>query len=276
MLGSRPFASLVFASFLMIASAPTSTAQDVGGLSRQLSSATDFRVRVGAALSLGKIHGPQSGRALRGALDDPHPAVRAAAAAALGASGDGSAVEALRAHLSSETSMAVKSQIEAAIARLEQSPSARGGESARVLVKLGAMRNLSGVGGGRLAEIFRGATTRRMASVPGIELVADGSDYERLASARRLPAIVLDGSVNRLAKAAKGSEVMIDAQVEYVIRKLPDHSLKGSVSGAAQAIASASAVADGAHLAQLENDALSGAVESAFRSAPTAFAQALR
>src|SRR4051812_27995444 len=115
MIRFRRIAPLLVASCLLVL-APVSTAEDQGGLAHQLMSAPDFRLRVGAALSLGKTHTPQATRALSAALDDAHPAVRAAAVAALGGSGDPSVLSVLRAHVSTESSMSVRSQLLTAIA----------------------------------------------------------------------------------------------------------------------------------------------------------------
>ena len=73
---------------LMLGAAPSSVAQDDSGAFRDLAIGTDFRLRVAAALSLGKSKSAGARPALEKALGDPNPAVRAAAAAGLGASGD--------------------------------------------------------------------------------------------------------------------------------------------------------------------------------------------
>src|SRR5258706_681197 len=81
-------AASVFAAFLvMLAATSVSTAQDFGTLKRDLATGADFRLRVGAALTLGKTHAHAALAPLVGALDDANPAVRVAAAAALGVLG---------------------------------------------------------------------------------------------------------------------------------------------------------------------------------------------
>ena len=67
----------------------------------------------------------------------------------------------------------------------------------------------------------------------------------------------------------------MSAQVEYIFRKIPEHALTGSVRGTARALESAKLV-DPDRVAQLEVQALEGAVESAMRGAPDVMQQALR
>jgi HEAT repeat protein len=101
----RLLGAIVFAT---IVGGTGARAEDASSVKTDLLMSPDFRVRVGAALYLGKAK-PQDARfVLERALDDAHPAVRAAAAAALAQVGDDGAVPALQRHLGSESSGAVK------------------------------------------------------------------------------------------------------------------------------------------------------------------------
>src|SRR4051812_5500223 len=270
--GQKVLSSLIVAAALSVSAAPVSSADDLAGLTRALVTGADFRLRVSAALSLGKTRSKAAVAPLANALDDAHPAVRAAAAAALGVLGDRTAVGTLRMHLGREASSSVKTQIETALTNLS---GAGGGEKgARMLVKLGQMHVSNGVRNGQLLDIFRGATRARAAELPGVEVLSDTSEEGREAAQRRLPVLVLDGTLNRLAQGSQGANVTVSAQVEYVIRKSPEHALKGSVTGAAQALGNMSAQDQG-RVAQLEMEALQGAVESAMKGAPAVMQQAL-
>ena len=269
----RNIVSLLAAAAVTLACASVSTAQDFASLRRDLASGQDFRLRVGAALALGKTHNPAAVGPLVVALDDPNPAVRVAAAAALAALGQRDAVEPLRSHLAREPASTVRSQIESALAKLE---GRRPAPNARVLVKLGELKNLTGARGERLAATFRGATRAKAAELPGVELVSDSSEGRSEAALRKLPLLVIDGVLNRLSQGAEGEQVMVSARVEYVFRKMPEHALTGSVTGTARALDSARAIADQNRVAQLEEQALEGAIESAMRGAPQVMQQALR
>jgi len=266
--------SLLAAFAVILAAASVSTAQDFESLQRDVATASDFRVRVGAALGLGKTHSRVALGALMGALDDTNSAVRAAAAAALAVLGQREAIDALRAHLAHEKVPVVRSQLESAVRKLEAGASAS--EGARVLVKVGQLTNLSGPRGERLTDAFRGATRSRAAALPGVELVGDSSEGRHESESRKLPLLVLDGVLNQLWQGAQGERMMVSARVEYVFRKMPDGALTGSVSGTARALDRGKARADQNSVARLEMQALEGAVESAMRGAPDVMRQALR
>jgi hypothetical protein len=268
----RKAAGIFAALLVVLAVTSQSTAQDFASLKRDLASGADFRLRVGAALTLGKTHAKAALDPLVGALDDVNPAVRVAAAAALGVLGHREACDALRSRLAREPSEAVRTQIESAIAKLEN---AKGTAAPRVLVKVGELKNLTGARGERLAARFRGATRAKAAELPGVELISEASEGRSEAAARKLPLLVLDGVLNQLSQGADGQQTMVSAKVEYVFRKMPEHALTGSVTGTARALDMSNAVADQGRLAQLELEALEGAIESAMRGAPDVMRQAL-
>src|SRR3954469_9127760 len=104
----------------------------------QLKSASDFRVRVSAALQLGKSLTGDAAAPLEAALDDSNASVRAAAAAGLKNLGDQAALACLKAHRS-DRSEAVRAQVSAAIKSLEEERLT--GPKPKVLIKLGIMKN---------------------------------------------------------------------------------------------------------------------------------------
>jgi hypothetical protein len=252
-------------------------ADDLGQVIQELASAGDFRVRVNAALVLGHSHDERAPAALATALDDAHPAVRAAAAAGLGALGQPKSLPVLRQRASRERKPQVRSQLRAAIVSLEGVASAASGSKPRaskVRVKLGQLQNLSGVRGAQLSALFRGATRARAGALPGVEVLSDTSEAWLAAGAE--PVLLIDGVVVRLVRASEGERISVSAEVEYVFRKMPEHALRGSISGAAKALGGTNALSDRARVAVLENQALEGAVDSAMRGAPEAMVQALR
>jgi hypothetical protein len=269
---ARLAASFVLAFAMLLGPASVSTAEDVGSLSRTLGSASDFRVRVNAALALGKTHNRAALAPLVAALLDPQPAVRAAAAAAIGALGQRDGMGALRGQLAGERIASVRSEIGTA---MEILGAARLGSSkgTKYFVQLGMMRNNSGVRGSELAETFRGVTRERASVLPGVVVLTD--EGVEVAQAQKTPMLVMDGVVNRLVRGSRGQNLTVSAQVEYVVRRAPDQSLKGTVSGAAEASDAANVAGDRRRVSQLENQALQGAVDSALRGAPALLKQAM-
>src|SRR4249920_170190 len=110
---------LALATFTVLSLAsPVWATPGMDELVDQLRSSADFRVRVSAALQLGKSLSLDASKPLEAALEDSNASVRAAAAAALKNLGDLSALGPLRAH--SDKSAAVRAQVSSAIKSLEE------------------------------------------------------------------------------------------------------------------------------------------------------------
>jgi len=109
--------------FLLFAAPVLGAPAGIEELVVQLQDASaDFRLRVQAALQLGKSMDPAALKPLVDALDDQNASVRAAAVAALEALGDKRAVEPLKEHRL-DRSPAVRNQIKSSLAALDvQSP----------------------------------------------------------------------------------------------------------------------------------------------------------
>jgi hypothetical protein len=263
-------ALFVFASFLG-ASPRTSIAQDAAS---ELSSSPDFRVRVSAAIMLGRTKPPGARQQLERALDDAHPAVRAAAAAALSSLGDPAAVPVLERKANGETSASVKAQMRTSIdaLRARSAASSSGGgasmANAKYVLQLGAMRNNTPVRSEQIGTVMRTAAKSRAAGLPGA-VVMDGTDPAilRQASEKKIPVLTLDGQLNRLQQTSTGNSVTFQAQVEFSVKKYPEQSLQGTLSGAATTTGDAKTLQNPSRVAELQYQAVDGAVESAMRNA---------
>jgi hypothetical protein len=248
---------------------------DVGVLLRRLKTGEDFRVRVAAALELGRTKTGLAREPLELALDDENAAVRAAAAAALRALGDGRALPALRAH-SKDASAAVRAQIKTSVAALERSGGTGAVEKPRVLVKLGKMKNGSGVGSSALIGELEQASRRKFRDLPGVEVVAEDDDVNTQAKRKRLPAVMVTGRIRKLRAAREGEQIVYSASVEYVVHRMPDQALMGTVSGSASARASPDEANNRERSAELRSAVLEAAIASAMRRAPEALLAAVR
>lgn len=260
----------------VVVGAPTpAAAQDLQQAYRDLATGADFRVRLAAALTIGKSGHPGARPALEKALEDPHPAVRAGAAAGLGAVGDPGAITALRAAGARESTASVKSQIETTIARLSTGARTGGGKT-KFLVALGRMDNRSGVTTPALASALKTTTRNKLSQIPGVELLADGADATGESKRRGAPVFLLDGTLTQLNKSQRDSDVAYAARVEYMIRRAPEHSLKGTMTGRAEALADARSVRGASEIAQLQLDAVAAAIDSALKGAPPALEAAAK
>lgn len=237
---------------------------------RDLASSTDFRVRVNAALILGRTKPEGALGALEHGLSDVHPAVRAASAEALGSLGNSSALPVLAQRSAIETSTSVKAQIRVAMdavrggaTETQTDPVRTPPSEVRYMIALGAMHNATGVRGDELCQVLSNAARERSLAMPGAAVVDDA--HERKAAARRhIPVITLDGNLSQIVESNVNGSVQVHVRVDFTVRR--DQTLKGTVSGAATTFASAATMTPEARH-RLQDDAVEGAVQSALRGA---------
>ncbi len=232
---------------------------------RDLARSPDFRVRVSAAVTLGRTRPPGAREALETALGDEHPAVRIAAANALAELGDPLAVAALARRVGSETSPSVKAQMESAVRQLRRGVTSDQGPNVRYVVRLGAMRNPTGIRGDEMRNVLHDATRSRARALKGAAVAADGDPAPHAqASGRKLPVITLEGSLTQLAESPIAGGIQVQARVEFLVRR--GQILKGTLTGGATTFGTSPTLSDLGRR-RLQDDAVSGAVESALRGA---------
>lgn len=250
----------------------TSIAQD-----KELAESNDFRVRVQAALRLGRSGGKESRRDLERGLKDIHPAVRVACAVALGNIGDKESIPALESAMKGESFASAKQSMRETIDKIRANAAsggsgggapvdpATGVERAKYVVQLGTMRNNTG----QRADIdaIMRQTARSKASTIKGAVIIDAADEQviRRAGERKIPVLLVDGSLTRLSSSqGTNGAVIVSAQVDFSIRTVPKQQLKGMVSG--NAVASDDNRGANKGLTELQNRAVNGAVESAMSS----------
>jgi HEAT repeats len=241
---------------------------------RELAESTDFRVRVSAALVLGHTRPDGAREALEDALNDWHPAVRVAAARALGSLGDPGAMSALQRRLAQDSSSSVTAQLRVAIAELKRAAGSDSSDEPRRLspgvryvVELGSMRNHSTIGavrGEELAQVLGAAARGRAQAMRGCLLVDGDESLRQQANARHVPVITLDGNVMQITESRVGGGTQVQVRVEFAVRR--GQTLKGTVSGGATTFGPGSDITDQGRR-KLEEDAVEAAVQSALRGA---------
>jgi hypothetical protein len=140
-----------------------------------------------------------------------------------------------------------------------------GVERAKYIVQIGTMRNATGQRAD-LDSIMRSSARAKGGSIKGA-LILDNPDAAilRRATERKIPVLLVDANLTRLSQTvAKDGGVVISAQVDLSIRRVPQQTLRGMVSGSASASDDARAFHKG--LTELQNRAVNGAVESAMSS----------
>lgn len=244
-----------------------SVAQD-----RELTESPDFRVRVQAALRLGRS-GAAGRQDLETGLRDSHPAVRVACAAGLGTIGDPASIPALERALKTETYATVKTAMQETLTKLQGSANVKSAgdgaaslAGARYVVQLGSMKNISGVRSNDLDNVMRQAARAKAGTIKGA-LVLDGADpgMVKKATEKRIPVIQVDGNLTKLTQmTGTDGATVVSAKVDMSIRKLPGQTLTGTVSGNASGSNGTRVSEQG--VIDLQNRVVGGAVESAMRS----------
>jgi hypothetical protein len=260
--------ALVLSSSLLLAgAAPGRTSVDE--LCDRLGHSSDFRVRVQAALELGKSRLPKAMGPLTAALDDPSASVRAAAAAALKILGDSRAIEPLKRHRA-DRSEAVRMQIRASLGALEARDAALR-EPPRVLVKLGKARTPSNAE----RQVFV-SSRRRLDAMPGIQVLPDDDEVAKAAEKQEIPVVLVTTRIEKLLLEHDGPDFVYQARVEYLVHRLPGEALAARVAGSASETASLEETRDVAKNDELRRSVLDAAISSAMRNAPRAVFAAAR
>jgi hypothetical protein len=271
----RALGCVVVAGALAATVAGVSRAEDASTTMHDLADASDFRVRVSAALVLGHTRPDGAREALEDALGDVHPAVRVAAARALGTLADPAALPALERRLARDASASVTAQLRVAIAQLRRVAGGDGDGSdvhrlpagVRYLVELGSMNNHSTVGGDRgddLARALGEAARARAGTMRGTTVFDGDASLRQQAAQRHVPVITLDGNVTQVTESRIGGGTQVQVRVEFAVRR--GQTLKGTVSGAATTFGPGADLTDEGRR-QLEQDAVQAAVQSALRGA---------
>ena len=270
---SRSILSRVIRIAVIVVATSTVTGHS-SATDRELTDSPDFRVRVQAALRLGRS-GPAARTDLETGLHDAHPAVRVACAAGLSNIGDPRSIPALERAVTSETSASVKTAMNDTITKLRgagnvkdaspDTPTSLAGAS--YVVQLGSMKNMSGMRGADLDGIMRSAARAKAGTIKGA-VVVDGSDPNVLKKAveKKIPVLQVDGNLTKLTQVVgTDGATVISAKVDMSIRKLPGQTLKGTVSGNASGSNGSPRASDQA-INELQNRVVGGAVESAVGS----------
>lgn len=254
---TRHLAALLGALFI----ASAGYGQDgVTELKRQLQEETDWRMRVQAALRLGKMQHPAARPALERALSDGSPSVRASVAAALQVHGDKRALPALRKLLTDESEL-VRRQATTAVRALEGPAN---GPS--WLVEVGKVRVNERVSARALDTHVKRVARHNLSNVQGVVMNGPGAE----GAAPEIPKLVFEGTLHELKERRQGSVFAVSAEVEFVITKMPEHLIKGRISGGATVHGEPWAPTKKEEIGRLRKEAVEAATESALRNAERA------
>lgn len=229
---------------------------------RQLRS-DDFRLRVRAALELGKLKLPTARGPLEAALNDDKAAVRAAAAAALKSLGNRKSLPALQ-RASNDSSEAVRSQVAAAIRSMDATT------GVAYVVGLGDVESDPTVDDRRAGKYLRKAARRRLGRLPQVKLKSGGD------STGGLPELLLDARISRVNVKRSGPSLAVSAKVDFVLSRMPGREIKGRLTGAATVHGDAASENNPKDLKRLQMEAVEAAADSALENVDRALQAAVQ
>jgi hypothetical protein len=230
----------------------TARADRVDDLSQALIADTSWRVRLQAAVVLGRLHDVRGVPALMRALSDPLETVRGMAAQVLGDLGDPQAIAALQ-RAQRDPSAFVRGQATVALGKLQGSPpppSARA--SAHALhVEIGGVGAKTAQASPEMTRHLREFIVRELAQTPGLTL--EGAPSK---------GFLIDSAITSLSRRNTDSFVEITCEVSLIVGRLPSKAMVMMTSGGATVQAPRAGFRPERERA-LEVDALEGAVHGA-------------
>ncbi len=251
-------------------------AQDIQSAMGDIEGSADFRLRVSAALLLGRSKPAGARQKLERALSDAHPAVRLAAAAGLSALGDAAAIPSLERHARDEQMVGVKAKMQESITHLRAGTPGAGAAvvpvraigHAKYVLELGVMRNTTGSQNDQFSGVMAQTAKKQLEQKGALVLDVTDTALKDEATKKHIPVYRLEGQLSRLTQQQQpDGSLTVHARVEFSVVKVPQHTLQGTLSGAASTQGSGSALGNESTMHNLREQVIGGAVESAMQNA---------
>jgi hypothetical protein len=214
----RLVAALIAAlGLFMVAAAGRAAAPPakVEELCKALLEDSNYKVRIQAALVLGKLGDPTAVPSLTKALADSNKTVRAIAAQALGQIADGRAAEPLRLLLQQESDPFVRAQTEKALAVL--------GGKAKIYLNFGPFAASKAIGPDA-PRIIHDALQKELGKLQVVTLTLSPTDQKNFPKSGLL-GFYIDGNITRLDDAPSGSSSETNCDVKVLVARWPSKSI---------------------------------------------------
>jgi hypothetical protein len=216
---------IVAASLLFVAVARWTAAGVVGDpkldeLCKALAEDGNYKVRVQAALVLGRLGDARAVPCLVKALADANKTVRAIAAQALGQVGDPAAADPLRKLLATEGDPFVRAQTGKAIAAL----AASAGKRAKIYLAFGPFTGGAKTAGPEAAKIVADALARELGKLPTVTLSLAPADQHNFTKSG-LQGFFIDGNITRLEDVVTGGASETNCDVKVMVARWPTKSI---------------------------------------------------
>lgn len=230
----------------------TASADNVDRLTKQLSSSSDYKVRISAALSLSKLRDQRAVWPFVKALKDSDKTVRGVSAASLGKIVNSTTSTKMQARVLQELKKAATSDSNSFVRKQAQKaydvlgklgaappPVSAGG----IYVNIGVMSantedatKIRGHMRKTVLKTFKKKASSMMIVWPGKENPS-GKDIKK----KKVKAFHVDGTINELKATPAGSSTTVSCKVSMLIASYPEKSMFGFLKGGAQVRSSSSA-----------------------------------
>ena len=211
----------LFALLLAATSARGASDAKVDELCRAVIDDGNYKVRVQAALVLGKLGDPRAVQPLIKALGDSNKTVRGIAASALGQLGDAAAVEPLRDLLRHESDSFVRGQAEKAMAALSGGGGGGPKRGAKIYVNFGAFVGGVKSAGPDASKMLQEALSRELGKMPIVTLTLSPADQHNFGKSG-MSGFYIDGNITKLEDSG-GNETSCDVKV--MVARWPQKSI---------------------------------------------------
>jgi hypothetical protein len=236
---------------MLLGALPSVAAADrADDLCRLLTTDSSWRVRLQAAVVLGKLHEVRGTPALVRALNDANEAVRALAAQVLGDLDNSDAVAALE-RARADRSAFVREKAEEALAKLHPASLDRPINPRALHVQVGGVGSKARQASPELTRRLRELLTRELQRTPGLTL--EGKPHS---------GFVIDTAITTVSRRTTNDWVEISCEVSLIVGRLPSKAMVMMTSGGAT-VQSPKATFRPEREPALQVDALEGAVHGA-------------
>ena len=217
----RALASIATLALLLMVPGRARAGVSVDYLCRAVVDDPSYKVRVSAALTLGKVGGTAAVPSLIKALSDQNNSVRGIAAQSLGKLGEGSASEPLRELLRRESDSFVKSQATAALALLS---GGGGNRHAKIYLAFGPFTGGVKSAGPEASKIIADALAQELGKLPSVTLSLSPGDQHNFAKTGML-GFFIDGNITRLEDIVGGGATETNCDVKVMVARWPTKSI---------------------------------------------------
>jgi hypothetical protein len=219
---------LAAACLVLLLARPAAAAGKVDELAKSLLEDSSYKVRLQAALLLGRLGDRAAVDPLVKALGDENKTVRAMAAQSLGKLGAPEAAAPLKALLDRERDSFVRGQAQQAIASLEggaRGGGPEGGGRRKIYLAFGPFSGGARLADPSLLEILRGAIRRELAKLPSVTFSLEAGESEKTFGRSGRLGFLIDGNVTRLSDGLAGGNVEINCDVKVMVARWPSKSI---------------------------------------------------